>query len=147
MVRGVKRLSSDSKKGPDPTWKPSFVVFEKWEFYNLLSPRHAYIPMDGIFRTCFFRREVEFFKNQAICLRKLFQPFSNSHFKCICCNVIKDSSSGFILICSDIWTRSIAMILAPSQFFLPHIFMHFTASNSSIGSIGSGIFRNSPCTA
>ena len=31
-VRGVKRLSSDSKKGPDPTWKPSFVVFEKWEF-------------------------------------------------------------------------------------------------------------------
>ena len=35
MLRGVKRLSSDSKKGPDPTWEPGFNVFVKWEF-NLL---------------------------------------------------------------------------------------------------------------
>ena len=33
MFRGVKRLSSDSKKGPDPTWEPGFNVFDKWEFH------------------------------------------------------------------------------------------------------------------
>ena len=38
MVRGVKRLSSDSKKGPDPTWGPSFNVFDKWELIDYNNP-------------------------------------------------------------------------------------------------------------
>ena len=36
-LRGVKRLSFDSKKSPDPIWEPGFNVFDKWEFtYALL---------------------------------------------------------------------------------------------------------------
>ena len=88
--------------------------------------------MDSIHWLSSIGRQIKLFQNKLICLRKLFQPFTNCNLKGIRLYIIKNSSSWLILIRSDIRSLTIILILLLSKFLLPHILVHLRANNSTI---------------